>query len=278
MAIAIPTSLVADTPHLREKTFKIGMIGRAATIFRVDEIIVFQDIPSQNQSREAELISSILSYMETPQYLRKSLFPFNPILKYVGILPPLRTLHHPTEKLVKDLKTGQLREGVVVRSDRSRSYVDIGVERLALVEKPDLPAGRRVTVRILAFHRDMPEICLVDREGIDIYWGYKVSVPNLPLGQMLRKSSFDLTVLTSRYGKPLTEAVEEFRSGWREASKVLIAFGSPKQGLREILEHEGLGLGDVEALVINTAPRQGTETIRTEEAVYATLAVINIVV
>jgi len=36
LAIAIPTSVISDTPHLREKTSKIGLIGRAAAVFRVD--------------------------------------------------------------------------------------------------------------------------------------------------------------------------------------------------------------------------------------------------
>jgi len=40
LAIAIPASVISDTPHLREKTAKIGLIGRAAAIFRVDEVVV----------------------------------------------------------------------------------------------------------------------------------------------------------------------------------------------------------------------------------------------
>jgi len=277
ITIAIPASLVVDTPHLREKTFKIGMIGRAAAIFRVDEIIVFRDIPLKNPCKEAENISLILSYMETPQYLRKRLFPFNSALRYVGILPPLRTTHHPLEKRVKDLKIGQLRDGIVIQADSARSYVDIGVEHLALVREPNLPIGRRVTVRVLAFYRNTVDLCLIDRIGIDIYWGYHAIVTNLTLGQMLSKSIFDLIVLTSKYGKPLTETIEKLKRRWKEANKVLIAFGSPKQGLQEILEYDGVNIDDVDALVINTICQQGTETIRTEEAVYATLAVMNII-
>jgi len=59
---------------------------------------------------------------------------------------------------------------------------------------------------------------------------------------------------------------------------VLVAFGSPKQGLREILAHEGIKMEDIDAMTINTVPHQGTETVRTEEAIYITLAVINIII
>ncbi len=78
LAIAIPASIISDTPHLREKTSKIGLIGRAAAIFRVDEIIVYPDNPKANQVRDLDFISLLLSYLETPQYLRKRLFKLEP--------------------------------------------------------------------------------------------------------------------------------------------------------------------------------------------------------
>src|SRR5512136_2341947 len=92
LSIAIPSSVVSDTPHLREKTSKIGLIGRATAIFRVDDIIIYHDNPRINQRKDADLAAKLLSYMETPQYLRKKLFKLDPSLEYVGILPPLRTL------------------------------------------------------------------------------------------------------------------------------------------------------------------------------------------
>ena len=66
LSVAIPASLVSEVPHLREKTLKIGLIGRALAIFRVDEVIVFPDHLHQNQKRDADFISTVLSYMETP--------------------------------------------------------------------------------------------------------------------------------------------------------------------------------------------------------------------
>ena len=95
LVIAIPASIISDTPHLREKTAKVGLIGRAAAIFRVDEIVVYRDNPKEKQTADLDLIATLLSYMETPQYLRKRLFKIEPQLQYAGILPPLRTPHHP---------------------------------------------------------------------------------------------------------------------------------------------------------------------------------------
>jgi len=278
ISIAIPASLVVDTPHLREKTFRIGLIGRASAIFRVDEIIVFRDLPAVNQFVDMEFIAFILSYMEAPQYLRKHLFPFNPNLKYVGILPPLRTPHHPTSKLAKDLSLNEYREGVVVKTCKEGSYVDIGVEKPAFLRKPNLLIGRRIALKIIGFHHNIPEASLARREEINIYWGYRVSVSDLTLGQIVKEGTFDFIIMTSRYGKPLTEVTDEIKKRWKEANKVLMAFGSPNEGLREILSHEGLKINDVADLTVNTIPNQGTETVRTEEAIYATLAAINLII
>src|SRR5208283_2335956 len=111
LAIAIPASVISDTPHLREKTSKIGLIGRAAAIFNVDEIIVYPDNPKTDQQRDLDFISLLLCYLETPQYLRKSLFKLEPSLQFAGILPPLRTPHHPVSGKTRDLKVGEYREG-----------------------------------------------------------------------------------------------------------------------------------------------------------------------
>jgi len=74
LSIAIPASTISDTPHLREKTAKIGLIGRAAAIFRVNEIIVYPDNPKVDQSRDLDFIALLLNYWLTAQYLRYLLF------------------------------------------------------------------------------------------------------------------------------------------------------------------------------------------------------------
>ncbi|NIV44240.1 RNA-binding protein, partial [Candidatus Bathyarchaeota archaeon] len=65
-----------------------------------------------------------------------------------GVLPPLRTPHHPIINRLKKLDIGEYREGVVVSSSAKGSFVDVGVERLALVEGTQLPLNTRVTVEI----------------------------------------------------------------------------------------------------------------------------------
>ena len=146
LAIAVPVSVISDTPHLREKTSKIGLIGRAAAIFRVDEIIVYQDNPKANQVRDLDFIALLLNYLETPQYLRKRLFKLEPNLQFAGILPPLRTPHHPVSGKTRDLKAGEYREGVVLSRDKEGLLVDIGVEQPAVLRETQYAVGDRLTL------------------------------------------------------------------------------------------------------------------------------------
>ena len=62
---------------------------------------------------------------------------------------------------------------------------------------------------------------------------------------------------------------------WKNANLVLVAFGAPAHGLYEIVDDEGANLDDVTDFVVNMVPDQGTETVRTEEALLASLAVFN---
>jgi predicted SPOUT superfamily RNA methylase MTH1 len=275
LCIAIPASAVSDTPHLREKTSKIGLIGRAAAIFRVDEIIIFPDAANGSQKTEMALASTLLSYLETPQYLRKRLFKLNPDLQYAGILPPLRTPHHPLNRQMKELRVGEFREAVTLSETEKQIFVDIGVEQPALIRGEGLAVGKRVTVKVVKVGK-LIEVELVNRDEAPSYWGYTVTVEKRPFIGFLKKGDFDLTVATSKYGLPFADVAGEIVERWKGAKKVLVAFGAPSQGLGEIVRREGLQLSELVDFVVNTVPMQGTETVRTEEALVASLAVFNV--
>jgi len=273
-SIAIPASVVSDTPHLREKTTKIGLIGRAASIFRINEIIIYPDNFKINQKAEMDLVTTLLEYLETPQYLRKHLFKLKPELRYAGILPPLRTAHHPLNRKISTLKVGDYREGVVLTETKNGVLVDIGVETMALLPNKQLSINKRITVKITKI-KERLEVELANRDEIPVYWGYNVLPEKISLGKFLKNKNFDLTIATSRYGVPLNKVSASIKEKWSKAKTVLVAFGAPTLGLYKILRNEGVLLEDVVDFVVNTIPNQGTETVRTEEALLASLAIFN---
>jgi predicted SPOUT superfamily RNA methylase MTH1 len=275
LSIAIPASAISDTPHLREKTSKVGLIGRAAAIFRVDEIIVYPDNCKVDQRRDIEFIALLLNYLETPQYLRKRVFKLQPSLEYAGILPPLRTPHHPLSGKTKHLKVGEYREGLVLSEIKEGLLVDIGVQQPALLRQKQFSVADRLTLQVVKVGEPI-EVQAVSREDVPVYWGYKVRVENQPFGRLVKDAGFGLRIATARLGDNFMDAAGAIGEKWSRSQRVLVAFGAPSRGLHEIVADEGLELGEIVDFVVNTVPRQGTATVRTEEALLASLAVLNV--
>ena len=72
--------------------------------------------------------------------------------------------------------------------------------------------------------------------------------------------------------------MDELARYWKKSHKILVAFGAPTQGLYEIVARENLKLDEVAHFTVNTIPNQGTETVRTEEALYASLVILNLII
>jgi hypothetical protein len=273
-AVAIPASIVSDIPHLREKTAKLGAIARSCSIFGVDQIIIYADDCLGNQKEDLALCEQILSFLETPQYLRKILFQKSPALQFVGILPPLQIPSHNVPKTIADCKSGDYREGVVLARTQERLRMEVGLES-PLECLGNLPKGKRATVKLTSI---TPHLVgdLVDRSKISIYWGYQVRAQNTSLGTILEKEKYYLKIGTSRYGKQLKDAWSELTDLLNDEVTVMVAFGSPKIGLQEILRRESITLTSVFDMFLNTIPHQETLTVRTEEAIAITLATLNL--
>ena len=274
LSIAIPASTISDTPHLREKTAKIGLIGRAAAIFKVDEIILYQDNPKANQARGVDFMALLLNYLETPQYLRKRLFKIEPDLEYAGILPPMRTPHHPLSGKTKHLQVGEYREGVVLSETKEGLVVDIGVQQPALLRQNQFAVGDRLTLQVINIGK-LIEVQTANREDIPVYWGYRVRVETRSFAKMVSDGDFDLRIATARIGDSFVDVAGKIGERWRGGERVLVAFGAPSRGLYEIAQDGGAKLEGLFDFVVNMIPEQGTATVRTEEALLASLAILN---
>ena len=147
LSVAIPASLVADTPHLREKTAKLGSVARACAIFGVREVILYPDDLRRDRPEDMQFCAELLSFIETPQYLRKRLFKLSPSLKFAGILPPLQIPSHDVPRSIRDCRQGDLREGVVVAQRGETLAVDVGLEH-TLECRGEISVGTRITVRL----------------------------------------------------------------------------------------------------------------------------------
>src|SRR3989449_3764334 len=270
VSVALPASLTLDIPHLREKTARLGFVSRALATFRVEEVIIYRDRATAEIDREANLIEKMLTYIETPQYLRRLLFKMDPDLQYAGTLPPLRTPNHPDKQ---NPSPGLLREGVVVQSGSS-SMIEAGFRNLVRVTSK-LPTSERMTIRLT---KGLPELEgeIVEPSRLTIYWGFRVAGGNVSLSEIVRSRKFDLTISTSRKGTDVREITLELIDKWKSSTRPLVVFGSPNDGVPEILGRSGVSVSDAMDFNINTIPDQGVETVRTEEALWSSLAVLNV--
>lgn len=266
--ILIPSSLTMESRDLRVNTLKVGSIARAAAVFRVDRIVIYKD----KEFDDSRFISMILRYMDTPQYLRKMLIPRREELRHVGMLPPLRTAHHPTNSETSALKIGEYRVGAVVESVGSDggAWVEIGVDRpIPLRTEKKYAVGQRLNIRI--FSRNPLAAEPVDRKEIPQYWGYETEVVDSLENYLGSLDSLEVPVLlTSRKGRVVTPKLLGELGQKRDLA---VVFGSPAYGVDAFLSKAAVD----RYYMINTIPHQGTETVRVEEAVFATLALLNLV-
>ncbi|KAL1536252.1 putative methyltransferase C9orf114 [Salvia divinorum] len=287
ITIALPGSIISNTQSLELATRLAGQVARAAAIFRIDEVVVF-DSKNTSEATSTEIMDSdsgenesgaaflmrILRYLETPQYMRKSLFPMHSSLRVVGLLPPLDAPHHLRKHEWASYREGVARE----KLDQGSvcTLVDVGLSKNIKVDQV-LEPGTRVTVE-MGTNRNLDEgprkIVPSSRprdEGV--YWGYKVRyAPNISsvFKNCPYQGGYDHRIGTSEHGLVINSSELTLPS----FKHLLIAFGG-LAGLEECVEEDavlkGKTVSDIFDIYLNTCPHQGSRTIRTEEAILISL-------
>ncbi|CAO1630969.1 unnamed protein product [Parajaminaea phylloscopi] len=271
LSVALPSSIVYNAQTMELKTRLVGSMARICAVFNVDEIIVFDDgtPPPQTSQQQGgngqddkgrkrdwnqhnggeggggqgnkdsldanSFMAMILQYLETPQYMRRTLFPMHPHLRLAGLLPPLDLPHH-----LRFEDESPFREGLVTEAPHwagqphpnggggaSTAWVDVG-HRGALQCRVDggevPPIGTRVTVKMPPGGRGNGSLVSprtpVQSEGL--YWGYSVRLVSrlsdvftgLPFasegGGVSDGSSppeYDLVIGTAERGDALTDVL-----------------------------------------------------------------------
>lgn len=308
-----------------------GQIARALAVFCVDEVVIFEDGQGEhlnpaltnqpaNQTSEDDqsyytgyskpsyFLMHILSYLETPPHLRKSLFPMHPDLKLAGSLPSLDMPHH-----MRSNEWCQYREGVTVPTTSSNkasiregegpgrkkqkfdvytstatTSVDIGLSHNVSLSDAIAP-NTRVTVK---FADDIGEddinkpdlgatavLPTAPREEAGYYWGYSIraaSSISTVFTECPFDGGYDVTFGTSERGTPISALNHSASIVFPipEFNHMLIAFGGVaglEVAVKADPELSAKGVSKPDELFdywVNLCPGQGSRTIRTEEAVW----------
>jgi len=285
VSIALPGSVIANAQTPELKAYLAGQLARAVAIFRADEVIVYADSPRREigaEDKYAVFLARILQYLETPQYLRKALFPIHQDLKNVGLTAPTDMPHH----LRADDKS-RYREGIVlsrpVAAGSQSSWVNVGLQKDAKIDT-SLQPGVRVTVEFDERTLDAKTLQgsavapSTPREKSGIYWGYQVRLAS-NLEAVWSESpygGYDYSLGTSQHGHDVIADRE-----WQmpDFKHMLVVFGG-LGGMEEVVEtDDSLGISPAEVgglfdSYVNVCPDQGSRTIRTEEAVLVGMSVL----
>ncbi|OFV66020.1 MAG: protein containing DUF171 [Candidatus Syntrophoarchaeum butanivorans] len=260
LTIMLPSSLTVESSDPRIKTYKVGQIARAASIFRVNEIIIYRD----HVYDDAGFIRDILEYANCPPHLKRHLFPISENLRFAGVIPPLQTPSHPQSKVVK---VGEYRMGFA-----KGEKVDIGIDKPARISRDSRVEKGFVTVRVTSCKP--PEVEIIDPQDVPFFWGYQVK-SRKSLFKALRDKRIEKVIFTSRKGKVVDVPLLNELKSYIHGQGVAFVFGSPKKGVDEILKDEGHSIEEFDHPVINVIKDQGTATVRVEEALIATLTIYN---
>jgi methyltransferase len=215
----------------------------------------------------------VLSYLETPAYLRKALFTMHPNLRTAGTLPSLDMPHH-----LRSNEWCEFREGVTVHEPtRFGTKVDVGLPQQYMIPGVQIPPNTRVTLHLDEVSTDAEAIDpTAPKEEAGYYWGYVVRrCPSLSavFTECPYEGGYDASFGTSERGKPISKVLDSNRE---RPEHMLVVFGGVA-GLEVAakadpeLEAKGVSSGNVADLFdhwINVLPGQGSRTIRTEEAVW----------
>ncbi|CAI5707989.1 unnamed protein product [Peronospora effusa] len=292
LSLAIPGSILDNAQTKELKTYLAGQVARAAVIFQVDEVIVFDDQLGDNVGTGAVkkrahdchvFMARILQYLETPQYLRRALFPMHSDLSCAGLLNPLDCPHH-----LRAQEWSVYREGVVTDrplKEKEGSHVYVGLQREVVVDKRITP-GVRVTVKIDEASKEFKKKMVGQlvssaepREQLGLYWGYTTRFAS-SLSDVWTTCPFpegyDLKIGTSERGNVSIDDAGFSMPKFRHA---LIVFGGVA-GIEECVDaDEKLPVSGDDShtlfdMWVNTCPEQGSRTIRSEEALLISLAAL----
>ena len=270
-SVLVPSSLTREAEDKREATRKLGYVARAATIFRVDRLVVFPDRGGETGRFGDGFVNTVLRYAATPSYLRKEVWDRRDELEYAGIMPPLLVRSQTGSG---SNGSGSLRQGIVTEvGPDARVRVNCGLQHPISLPVPpsmEVSEGERVTIRVSSREPVRAKLVAEPPPGF--------VVERATIEDALARSDAGVRIAASRLGEVLTvdrlgELVER-----TAADGLTVAFGAPQRGLPEILDCEPRAetIGDEPHarfdLWLNTVPNQGSETIRTEEALFATLA------
>ncbi|KAL8351320.1 hypothetical protein RB598_006215 [Gaeumannomyces tritici] len=292
VSIAVPSSIITEASRDEQRIGAPSRIARALAVFGMDEIVVFDDSPTDSRPPAVDTdaytgdvdpchyIWHLLTYLECPPFMRKTLFPLHPNLKLQGLLPNLDMPSHPHRDEWLPYMEAMTLPG---KPDGGNgTLVDIGMRKPITISE-SIPPKTRLTLHFpnQSYEGAQAVDPTAPRTDAGYAWGFNVrrcaSLSDV-LTECPYEGGYDLSIGTSERGEN-SASVFPYSSAPPDFKHLLIVFGGPR-GLEYAVMNDpqlseiGIGAGRVREVFdhwINVLPDQGSRAIKTDEAVYIAL-------
>jgi predicted SPOUT superfamily RNA methylase MTH1 len=265
LIVLLPPSILSVEDSLIDKTNKAGFISRILSIFRVDEVILYKD--EETRDFDEKMLNLILNYQVIPPHIKKKVIKKSKILKYAGILPPLRLVNHDPPKKAE---VGKILDGYIEKCNKDYCLIYLGLLGKGVLDRKKLNNSDKnskiITVKIKSTNG---KILLEKASWENLYTGYKVSKTNELKKEINKlKNDKNLIIGTSKLGDCFDKKIQDnLKNDIDKSNGIALVFGGPHAELYQQKEEFDY--------ILNTVFNQGTLTVRTEEALAITLSLLN---
>ncbi|MBD3352817.1 MAG: hypothetical protein GF364_15120 [Candidatus Lokiarchaeota archaeon] len=273
--VVLPSSILINDNTLLLKTLKMGYIFRILSMFKINEVVFYNDGTLTN---DIEFMETLMNYLKIPPYLRKSTQK-KENLRYAGVLSPVQTPNH----IGVEVENYVYKEGIInkVTQDEKRDNCTLEID--AGQNKPSL-----ITLNNQSDHQYRKDEKIIleissdsTRPAIDEeleYWNTQFLFLNAPIKDLLTEENSvnQYIIAASRSGENIDlNILNDLRKSLKNVERIYILFGPHKGSFRDYLNNKQIPK-DLINIWLNFIPDQGTKSIRTEEALHAALSILNI--
>ncbi|MCE4617528.1 MAG: hypothetical protein F7C32_02970 [Desulfurococcales archaeon] len=247
ITVVIPSSVLDTEATGLQRALKASRIARIAAMFRVNEIIVYKWERNKQSFKE---LCDLLEYAVRPPYLKKYI-PLRKTLRHAGVMEPLNIWIH---KVSKNAEKHPIRLAQVLEIWAEEALIDAGLQKPLTLK---LDAGSRVSKGDIVLVKINPatwEAELYDERRF--YTGYTVNCARKPV-ELFTQTKKHFRLGLTRHGKPLSNGLIK---KIRVIGNISLYLGGPHYDIFQV--YRGVGFHET----VNVHENQGTETLRTEEA------------
>lgn len=233
--VVLFTSIFSTEKTLTELTLKTSFIVRTLSIFRVSNLYLVDDL---KEPKIKKTITDIINYALLPPYLKKKV-PLKTTLKKAGLINPVNIPSHIVEReaIEGEYRVGEKGEFGLVNKIKTKSKFILVINSNPLKVKP---------YKLFPYYNGF-KIRFIGQDQI-------FSMKNLVIGSRSGKNPFDeinkIKELYEKYG-------------------LTLLIGPPQGGILKNMKIEKY------EYIYNFVLNQGVKDVRAEEALLASLSVLN---